>query len=341
MPKIFKDRLSFVKDTIDHASQTIQSHGLWARTEVMASYDDIERDKNGISHFVKKIPTGVSALGETLFRTEKTKPMWVKDNMVPIGGCQFAMEQLYGVKSEQFSIPTLWDQRAIGLENSPTPTTTYDVPGGTKTIIYNPGNVVQLFGVGITGTAENDVTVHKVDYRENSIDISRVTTDGLTLNGSMVPFRYTAEVLKESEKLKYFGKKENPDTGEIGYYLKRFESDPVIKHIWKTGEDVENETMISSSDVWTNANGMNAVESFTECILKITKQDVKEWFISIGQEDRARINTIALFTGQYVKKSDDSIGDYRDVRMFSKLNIPVENLSLSKDLNLIYRVYTA
>ena len=87
---------------------------------------------------------------------------------------------------------------------------------------------------------------------------------------------------------------------------------------------------------------MTAVESFTECVLRITKKDVKEWFISIGQEDRTRITTIALFNGRFVKNTSDpgDYGDYQDVRMFSKLNIPTEYLSLTKDLNIIYRVYT-
>ena len=178
--------------------------------------------------------------------------------------------------------------------------------------------------------------------REKNIELNRVTTDGLTLTGTMLPFRFTAETLSALDRKKYFGKKVH-STGETGYYLKRFENDAVIKHIWKTGDDFTNdneETLVSSADVWQNNIGMNAVESFTECVLKISKKDVKEWFINLEQEDRARINTIALFNGQFVKDSSTDSGDYRDVRMFSKLNIPTEYLSLNKDLNIIYRVYT-
>lgn len=344
MSTLLKDRLSFADNSTDNIKMpNIQSKGLWARTEVMGSYDDIERDGNGIARFVKKIPTGISKLGETLFRTEVAEPMWTKSNMVPIGGCQFAMELLYGVKNNEFTIPTLYSESGglIGLPDSYAPVTAYDTPEGQKTIVYDNGNFIQLFGIGITGTAENDITVHSVDYRETGIDNSRTTTDGMVLTGTMIPFRYTSAVLKETDAKRYFGKKVNHDTGEVAYYLKRFESDPIIRHIWKTGEDVENETPVDFASMWTNSVGTNVIESFTECTLRISKHDVKEWFASIGQEDRARINTIALFTGQYVKNSDGSIGDYRDVRMFSKLNIPVEHLSMTKDLNLIYRVYTA
>ena len=324
----------------DNSNVLGQSHGLWARTKIMISHDDIEYDKNGIAHFIRNIPTGVSSLGETIFRKVKGTVEWESENMVPIGGCQYAMELLFGVGCDQITVPTLYSETGIGLPDSLAPTDTYNIPGGTNNPIYRYGHFVQLFGVGVTGTAENDVTVHPVDYREHNIDINRVTTDGATLRGTMIPFRFTAETLADNDRLQYFGKKVF-ETGETGYYLKKFENDPVIKHIWKTGDDVDEETLVSSSEVWENNIGINAVESFTECTLKVTKRDVKEWFISLDQEDRARINTLALFNGRFIPDNSIGYGDYQDVRLFSKLNIPTEYLSLSKDLNIIYRVYTS
>jgi hypothetical protein len=345
MEKVLNDRIAFSDKQTDEISiPHTQTHGLWARTEIMGSYNDIEFDKNGIfSRFIRKIPTGITSLGEKIFRVETAEPNWTQSNMVPIGGCQFAMEMLFGVKSD-LDIPTLRDKSAdigdVGIPDSTGAQTTYDIPGGTKTVVYEHGNIVQLFGIGITDTAENDTTVPNVDYREYSINNNRVTRDGLTLKGTMVPFRHTTHELNDNDKLKYFGKKLN-DNGTISYYLKRFESDPTIKHVWKTSDDTGTETSAIASELWTNNIAVNVVESFTEFTLKITKNDVKEWFAAQGQEDRARINTIALFTGQYVKNEDGTLGDYRDVRMFSKLHIPTEYLSVTKDLNLVYRVYTS
>lgn len=347
MSKIFKDKIAFGdKKGVTMPSQS--SHGLWAKTKVMGSYDDVLYDKNGVSFFGKKVPNGVSELGETLFKTEKTKPLFSTQNMVPIGGCQYAMERLFEVKCDQFEIPTLYSMNYMGLPDSTPPTETYASPNGIdgeKIIHYRYGHYVQLFGVGITGTAENDVTVHPVDYRECSIELSKPTTDGSTLTGTMIPFRFTAETLSNLDRKKYFGKKVFP-TGETGYFLKMFENDPVIKHIWKTGDDIEDEILVSSEDVWRPNTDMNAVESFTDIVLKITKKDVKEWFINLEQEERTRINTIALFTGRYIPSEDipgslSDYGDFQDVMLFSKLNIPTEYLSLNKDLNIIYRVYTS
>ena len=309
-----------LKDKICFRDEMLPDRGLWARTEVIGGYGD----------FIMN-PTGKSTLGETIFEGH---------NMVPIGGVQYAFEQIFGVKGTQIDVPTMYDSNGIGLPNSLAPTETYLTPDGEHNIVYRPGHRVQLFGIGITGTAENDITVYPVDYREKDINLSKVSNDGQTIKGTMLPFRHCAELLSEVDRKKYFGKKTGADK-MIDYYLKRFEQDPQIKHIWKTGENTDDETLVSSSEVWTNLTGKNVVESFTEFYLKISKKDVKEWFIEQEQEDRTRITTIALFDGYYVRDLDDAsdYGDYQDVRMFSKLNIPVEYLSLSKDLNIIYRVY--
>ena len=88
---------------------------------------------------------------------------------------------------------------------------------------------------------------------------------------------------------------------------------------------------------------MSFINSFIECHLIITKKDLKEFFnYKLDQPESCRFNTIALYDGRYseVGKPDgDQFGDYTNVRLFSKLNIPTEPLSLTKDLEIIYRIY--
>ena len=293
--------------------------GLWVKTEVVGGYGDYKFN-----------PTGKSTIGEVVFREK---------NVVPIGGVSYAMQNLFGVKDEQIDIPTLYSSNGIGKINSGEPIETYMTPNGEKSVVYRYGHYVQLFGVGITGTAENDVTVYHPDYRENNIYLSRVNNDGLTITGTMLPFRYTPATLDSNDRKKYFGKKLDEE-GITCYYLKRFEADPVIKHVWKTGEEIDHEELVSDADVWENSTGKNSVETFTEMHLVIDKSEIKEWFISLEQEDRTRINTIALFSGQFVAGDDASdYGDYRDVRLFSKLCMKPEYLDQNKDLHIIYRVY--
>lgn len=321
----FSDSLGLLKDnykklkSLPKVNDNLKQHGcIWARTEVIGSYSPVRYN-----------PHGKSSFNETVFDSSNT---------VPIGGVQYLMESLFDVRGP-ITVPTLYDQTGIGLANSPIPSDTYKTPNGDKIVTHRIGHHVCLFGVGITGTAENDVTVYPVDYRENSIELSRVTTDGATLTGAMIPFRFTASTLNEYERKKYFGKYVD-SAGITGYYLKAFETDVTIKHIWKSGKEVDSETEVAEDEIWENLTGVNTIETFAEIILKVSKEDVKEWYNYLDQDDRARINTIALYTGEFMpNEAADGYGDYRDCMLFSKLNIPVEYLSLSKDLNIIYRVY--
>ena len=316
------DRISFPKDTISMPS--LPQGGLWAKTEVIGGYGDVQLN-----------PTGKSTLSEEIFN---------QHNIVPIGGVSYAMEHIFGVPEKQIHIPTLKESAGIGANDSQPVTETYVTPDGTAVTTYRYGHFVQLFGVGITGTAENDITIYPCDYREHTIEIDKVNSDGLEVKGVMLPFRYTGAALDSNDNKKYFGKVQDPKTGITSYYLKKFETEAVIKHIWKTGEDMDEEILVPSSDVWENISGLNAVESFTEMILKITKKDLKEYFRDyLEQPERCRFNTIALFNGRYVNpaSSDSVYGDYEDVKMFSKLCINPEYLDINKDLNIIYRVYGA
>ena len=74
--------------------------------------------------------------------------------------------------------------------------------------------------------------------------------------------------------------------------------------------------------------------------LKINKNDIKEWFELNGNIEQTRINTLGLFTG--VKSPlGDGTEDYKQVMLFSKLNFHNEMLVSSKELTIIYRIYTS
>ena len=179
-----KDRESMMIAMPDFPKEMKQNKGIWRRTEVLCGFGDIIENPNGKSSFAPGCPFTTS------------------ENMVPIGGVQYMMEMLYGVKGTQIPIPTMYEINGIGRVNSAPVTDTYKTPDGSKALIYRTGHLVQLFGIGITGTAENDVTVYPVNYREKGITISKVTEDGLTLRGTMLPFRFTTEQLNSVRILK-------------------------------------------------------------------------------------------------------------------------------------------
>jgi hypothetical protein len=123
--------------------------------------------------------------------------------------------------------------------------------------------------------------------------------------------------------------------GVTAYYLKKFDSDPTIRHLYKNGEEGEDGSEVDST--FFNTLTAMGVESFTEAVLSINKKDIREWFTYNGNIEECRINSIALFSAIY----DAALKDYANILLFSKLNIPSEPLSLSKDLHIIYRTYGA
>lgn len=307
--------------------------GLWAKTEIIAGY--------GYHH--SKDPFKLSYLDEEIFEPQH--------NMVPISGVQSIFQMLFGVKGP-INIETMYAKHGIGLpDEASTPSflvpVNQDIEGGAtlRNAMYETGHLCQLIGVGITGTAENNVTVHKVGYRETDIEMTVKTADG-NVDAIMLPFRYTESELDPNERQMYFGKKLDPDTGKTGYYLKRFESFPEIKHIWRSSDEQPgkkvNEVEATNNTIWDKSRD-DALKSIVEIHFKIAEADIKEWFqYKLDQPEAARINTIALFDGRYSelgKSEQDQFGDYCNVRLFSKLNIPTENLSLAKDLEFIYRIY--
>lgn len=313
-------------DTIDCG------HGLWAKTEILAGY--------GYHHSNDKF--ALSYLDEEIFEPQH--------NTVPISGVQSIFQMAFGVKGP-IIMDSLYTKHGIGLPDEATVPSflvpeneDIEGPATLKDSIYQPGHIVQLVGVGITGTAENNITIHKVGYRETDIEMVVNTADG-KLDSIMLPFRYTESELDPNERQKYFGKKLDQTTGKTGYYLKRFEAFPEIKHIWRSS-DIESskvtEIVATNDTVWDFSRD-DALKSLVEIHFTISQDDLKEYFnYKLDQPEAARFNCIALFDGRYSevgKLDSDQFGDYCNVHLFSKLNIPTEHVSLSKDLEFIYRIY--
>ena len=262
---------------------------LWAYTQIIGGYGLHTNPK-----------TGMSELDEVVFETE---------NMVPIGGVQFAMEQIFGVTGP-LTVPSLCTTDGIGATDS-----TMAGSGGNP---HPYGTKVCLFGIGVEGAGENNLTANEVTYLESAVS-------------GMVPFRYTNQALSDEDKKKYFGKKTVKETQ--AYYLKTFDGPAVIHNYRASNIDGEDGDEVTSDAFDTTYD--KTIQSLTEMNLTISKKDIKEWFTADGNVENSRVNSIALYSAVY----DTNKGDYTDIHMFSKLNIPTEPMSLTKDMHVIYRVY--
>jgi hypothetical protein len=196
--------------------------------------------------------------------------------------------------------------------------------GTPITDIYPKENTICLFGVGTGGCGDTVASVKDVKFYEREIF-------------QMVPFRVTDVALSTLEADQYWFKKTQAD-GKVAYYLKKFEATPQIKVLWKDTEGDEDGTEVEPGV--HNTERTEPIESFVEIILKINKKDIREYFELNGNIEQTRINSIGLFTG-ILGDLGNGEKDFKQVKMFSKLNINNEMLNLAKDLTIIYRIYTS
>lgn len=235
--------------------------------------------------------------------------LFEEENQVVLGGSIFTLEKVWGVESP-LQIDTLNNIMGIATEGEPVST--------------KKDTFVCLFGVGYGGCGDTVKSVKDVKYYEREIF-------------DMVPFRVTDGPLTSQEEAQYFFKKKLPNS-KTAYYLKKFEKTPAISVLWKDGPEGEDGTMVEEGVHDTERT--DPIETFVEMHLKITKKDVKEYFEMNGNIEEARINSIGLFTGVLVDLGGGNF-DFKQVKLFSKLNIPNEALTLRKDMDIYYRVYTS
>ena len=239
--------------------------------------------------------------GEKLFEEE---------NQIVLGGALFILEKVFNVEAP-INVDYLNNMMGICV-NEPI------------NELYPKDTCVCLFGVGIGGCGDASRSVVDVKYYEREIF-------------DMIPFRITDEEMVGSEKEKYWFKRYEDD-GKISYFLKSFEHEPEIKVLWKDGEEGEDGSEVASGVHDTSR--IEPIETFVEMILKINKKDCREYFEINGEIEAARVNSIGLFTG-ILSSNEKGEPEYKQVKLFSKLNIPNEMLVLSKDITIVYRIYTS
>jgi hypothetical protein len=239
--------------------------------------------------------------GDKLFETE---------NQIVLGGALFILEKIFNLEAP-INVEYLNDIMGICV-NEPIEE------------LYPKETKVCLFGVGMGGCGDASRSVVDVKYFEREIF-------------DMIPFRITDDPMTGSDASKYWFKRYEDD-GKTSYFLKSFEHEPEIKVLWKDGEEGEDGSEVASGV--HNTSRTEPIETFVEMVLKIDKKDCREYFEINGDIEAARINSIGLFTG-ILSTNERGVPEYKQVKLFSKLNIPNEMLVLSKDITIVYRIYTS
>lgn len=232
----------------------------------------------------------------------------VSDNTVVMGGAILALEHLCNAEAT-FKPATLNEILDINAS----------IAGS------NPDSFITCFGVGIGGSELDFGNVKVPDVKQRNII-------------DLIPLRSAANITGP-DAAKYFMKKQNADGTTYSWYLKEFEKpQPTIKSLWKDAAEPDTDGTEILGEIYDSTR-TEGIECFAEFEIKLSVNDVREHFESIGELDMARYNSLGLFTGQKVDVGDGTY-DYVNVRLFSVTNFENRSVAVKTESLFYYRVYS-
>lgn len=287
------------------------------RTQVIAGYDPYIDEK------------GVTRFGEEIFN---------KENMLLIGGSVFTLEKLFNTRiNSELHISQLRDVFGGDIP--------HPVGWGTaSTNNHTADNAVCLFGVGIGGAGDTIADIKDVKYYQRNVD-------------KMIPMRVVsndADLTAAEHDIYYCRSVDNStDPALISYYLKKFDN-VSIQCRWRDSENEAEGSNVTSEYFNTSPQTTTPIETYVELTLKISKDDIREYFELNDNIEKARLNTIGLFSAVPVTLDDpipveydaasgvtyQRTTEYDQVVCFSCLNFDNEMLALPKELTIVYRIFT-
>lgn len=166
---------------------------------------------------------------------------------------------------------------------------------------------------------------------------------------NLIPFRYPLVNADDVDETTYKGKK-TLSNGRVAYYFKTFTNSPnlVQNYVNAIGSFSDS---INAVSVYSNTASADKAQSYVELHLKITKDDVREFFIAHRGLENAKINQISLVSAwtktvniTKLNKAGNMVSSdveyFQDIRPFSVINIPNEIMSdLSKSISCLYTLY--
>ena len=290
------------------------------RTDVQMGYD-YYRDENGVSR-----------LGEVVLSH--------LHNHITVGGINFILEKAFGTKAG-IVIKNLNEKYGIGTNVH-------------KANIDDKGSRIMLFNIGLDGCGAAYSDIKEVLVQQN--DVVPIGEDNVY--GSMIPFRVVdvGESVTDDPGVggPYWFKKTIETEAADGtlikkdhYYLKEFEKpisgsvpNPEIINRWRDN-GVDDGTVVTDNP--ENSSRSEGIESYVEIVLRINRNDLREYFDTYQSKKDARFNSIGLCSGikssVYDEDNETTYFEYTDVRQISVLNFSNEMLHFEKDLTIIYRIY--
>ena len=281
--------------------------------KLMAFYDGLnaKEDSINLTAFNTSIDIKNLETGEVIFKGLKNK--------VILPGSGLIARKLFDIDTDE--ITPSYNEAITGME---APTTEADPDDTIGTTATADDHKILLFCCGLDGCGSQNSQVYPVDYTK------------WISPSNLVPFRYNLSTNDISDELRatYYGRTPGlgSDGAYVGYYFKRFEGAPRLVQQYTDG------TLLDSTIYDSVKEG--SAETYVELNLKITKEDIRDYFVATVGIDQARINSISLCSAYPVLDTASGFHYFKDIRPVTKLNIPNEQLiDVTKGIEIIYHIY--
>ena len=240
-----------------------------------------------------------------LFIDDETgKPYREEHNKQVLAGSQLTAMRQFGIKRE-VKFPNY--NLELGID--------------TGDLGFDRNDIACLFCCGNAGCGTEADQVYPVSFA------------GRIHPNSILPFRYQRmdDDLTKAQREIYFGRKEIPEDNRIAYYFKAFDSQPQLHLQFIDGTQI-------GSDVYELATSMRAT-CYVEIKLRITRSDIRDFYMITDTLGNARINQISLLTA-HPEVGEDGITYYKNVQPLTQLNFTNEPLNdLNKSITILYQIF--
>ena len=277
--------------------------------KVKLLYDGLNVKDEVLHTFNTSIDIKNLETGEIIFKGLKNK--------VIIPGSGLIARKLFDISNEEV---TKSYNAAFGDAMYTPASDDYPTSIDPVTLATKDDHKVLLFCCGIDGCGTENSQVYPVDYRR------------WIAPEDLIPFRYQLGTNDITDALRetYFGRTEINGGEYLAYYFKRFEGTPTLVQQYIDGTPVD-------ENVYTSPK-LDSAETYVELNLKITKDDIRDYFVATVGIDEARINSISLCSAYPVE--ENGFLYFKEIRPLTKLNIPNEQLiDVTKGIEIIYHIY--
>ena len=279
----------------------------------------IAQDKCTLDTIEDRLKAGPKGTRITFIDHNTGKVLDVCENKMTVSGSQFNAMKCFGIKIPTVNFPSY--NKEMQLDNS-------------ADMIPKNESIVCLFCIGDSGCGPTQKDVKVSSYTDRIAPAPTNPSNKSEFDSSMImPFRFVDadKDLNEDLRKYYFGRKTFSIMNKVGYYFKKFDTEPQLIVRYADGTPISPEMYNVHSD--------QTAECFIQSRLRITTLDFRDYFEEVLGWDKARISSLSLCYAWY----DDTIDDYvyyQDIIPYSILYFSYKWLVDSNvAIDILYDIY--